>query len=258
WSDGWRGGRGPAGRRTARPPAGSTSSTATRTPWLTCGWTCTRRRWPSSAGSQTRTSRWWPTTSSASEIRMFRQRPSGWPRSAAEAGDEAVWAPYASREHRGRPLEGAGARGHLHRLVEAVGVGGGVTAPAALADHDRVEIHAEGLAHAGLDAAIGGAAADDERGATEQPEQLGRAGAVEGARPALEVDVVLRPRCDLVGEAGVGRTLDAVGEGRHARLGAQIGRQQHAVRAVGPAHRGGIDDGHRERPARGDQGDPGG
>src|SRR6267143_1904306 len=41
------------------------------------------------------------------------------------------------------------ARVHLHRRVEAVGVGGGVAAPAALAHDDGVEVHAEGLADTG-------------------------------------------------------------------------------------------------------------
>jgi hypothetical protein len=53
-------------------------------------------------------------------------------------------------------------RVHLHRLVEAVGPGGRVAAPAALAHDDRREVEAEGLADARLDAAIGGAAADDD------------------------------------------------------------------------------------------------
>src|SRR5712691_10111884 len=55
-----------------------------------------------------------------------------------------------SREHGEGLLQRADARVHLHRRVEAVGVGRGVAAPAALAHDHGVEVHAEGLANAGL------------------------------------------------------------------------------------------------------------
>jgi hypothetical protein len=59
-------------------------------------------------------------------------------------------------------VEGSDARVHFHRRVEAVGVSGGVAAPAAFAHHDRCEVEVEGLADARLDAAIGAAAADED------------------------------------------------------------------------------------------------
>src|ERR1700731_2792699 len=77
------------------------------------------------------------------------------PRRAAKCGNSLP-------QHRGELLEAADARVHFHRLVEAVGVGGRIAAPAAFADHDRGEVEVEGLADARLDAAIGGAAADDD------------------------------------------------------------------------------------------------
>src|SRR5207302_2295982 len=67
----------------------------------------------------------------------------------------------ASFEQHCRDLvEGADARVHLHGLVEAVGVGGLIAAPAAFTHHHAGEVEVESLAHARLDAAIGGAAAD--------------------------------------------------------------------------------------------------
>src|SRR5206468_7245784 len=189
-------------------------------PWSTCAWIYTRRPSPSSAGWPTRTFRWCRTTTCARAIPTCRR-----PRNGSQATDkgpavllgglQVVSLARCSREHGEGLVERADAGVHLHRLVETVGVSRGVAAPAALADDDGVEVHAEGLAHAGLDAAVGGAAADDERRPAQQPEQLGRAGAVEGARPALEVDVVLGTRRDLVREAGVRGTLDTVGERRY-------------------------------------------
>src|SRR5438067_13044169 len=68
--------------------------------------------------------------------------------------------PAASR----RPGRGCGcARTFSSRLVEAVGVRGHIAAPAAFAHDDRCDVAVEGLADAGLDTAIGGAAADDDR-----------------------------------------------------------------------------------------------
>jgi hypothetical protein len=54
-------------------------------------------------------------------------------------------------------------------------VGGCVTAPAAFAHHDRREVEVEGLADARLDAAIGGAAADDDGVAPQHVQELGDA-----------------------------------------------------------------------------------
>ncbi len=85
-------------------------------------------------------------------------------------------------EHRQRLLQRPHARVHLHRRVEAVRVRGGVAAPAAFTNDHRVEIHAERLAHARLDAAIRRAAADHQRRAAEKSQQLGHPGAVERAR----------------------------------------------------------------------------
>src|SRR5437870_9463424 len=66
----------------------------------------------------------------------------------------------SSGEHGQGLFQGANARIHLHGLVEAVGVGRSVATPATFADDHGVEVHAEGLADTGLDAAIGRAAAD--------------------------------------------------------------------------------------------------
>src|SRR5205814_633128 len=85
---------------------------------------------------------------------------------------------------------------------------------------------------AGLHAAIRRAARDHEPATTQRAQELGHAGAVEGAGATLEVDVVRGPGRDLVGEAGVGRALDAVGEGRRPRLDAEIRGQQHDVGAA--------------------------
>src|SRR5215472_6718185 len=62
-------------------------------------------------------------------------------------------------QHRRDLVEASDARVHLHRLVEAIGVGGRIVAPAAIAHYHRGEVEVEGLAHARLDAAIGGASA---------------------------------------------------------------------------------------------------
>src|SRR5438067_12283706 len=70
---------------------------------------------------------------------------------------------FSHPQHRRDLVEGADARVHFHRLVEAVDVGGRIAAPAAFAYDDRCDIAVEGLADAGLDTAIGGAAADDDR-----------------------------------------------------------------------------------------------
>ena len=65
-------------------------------------------------------------------------------------------------QHRRDLVEAANARVHFHRLVEAVGVGGRVAAPAAFAHYDRREVEVEGLTDTCLYAAIGSAAADDD------------------------------------------------------------------------------------------------
>src|SRR5204862_4435178 len=101
-------------------------------------------------------------------------------------------------QHRRDLVEASDARVHFHRLVEAVGMGGCVAAPAAFAHHNRCDVEVEGLADARLDPAIGGAAADDDGVAPQHAQQLGDAGSVEGARPALEEDVILGPGRDLV------------------------------------------------------------
>jgi hypothetical protein len=85
-----------------------------------------------------------------------------------------------------------------------------VAAPAALAHHDTREVEVKSLANARLDAAIGGAAADDDNVAPQHVQQLGHARPVERARPALEENIILGPRRDLVGEAGLCRALDSV------------------------------------------------
>src|SRR3984885_9465783 len=121
-------------------------------------------------------------------------------------------------QHRRDLVEVPNARVHLHCLVEAVGVGRRVAAPAAFARNHRRQIEVEGLPDARLDAAIGGATADDDGVAPQHMQELGDARPVEGARPALEEDVILGPRCDFVGKAGVGRPFDSVGEWRHAGL----------------------------------------
>src|ERR1700674_4217272 len=89
-------------------------------------------------------------------------------------------------QHRRDLIEGSDARVHFHRLVEAVGVGGRVAAPAAFAYHDTCKVEVEGLADARLDAAIGGAAADDDGVTPQHVQELGDARSIEGARPALE------------------------------------------------------------------------
>src|ERR1700738_1190583 len=97
-------------------------------------------------------------------------------------------------QHRCDLVEGSDARVHFHRLVEAVGVGGRVAAPAAFAYHDTRKVEVEGLADARLDAAIGGATADDDSVTPQHMQELGDTRPVEGARTALEEDVILRPR----------------------------------------------------------------
>jgi hypothetical protein len=52
-------------------------------------------------------------------------------------------------------------------------VGGRVAAPAAFAHHDRREVEVEGFADARLDAALGGAAADDDRVTPQRVQKLG-------------------------------------------------------------------------------------
>src|SRR6266550_2383914 len=84
-----------------------------------------------------------------------------------------------------------------------------IAAPAAVARDDRRNIEVEGLADAGFDAAVGGAAADDDRVAPQHVQQLGDARSVEGARPALQKYIILGPRRDRVGEPGLRRALDA-------------------------------------------------
>src|SRR6266511_4265481 len=111
----------------------------------------------------------------------------------------------SSREHGQGLPQGADARVHLQRRVETISVGRGVAAPATLADDHGVEVHAEGLADTGLDAAIGRAAADHQRGAVEYSQQLGHPGAVECAGAALEVHVVLGLRGNVLREAGLRR-----------------------------------------------------
>src|ERR1700730_15050050 len=121
-------------------------------------------------------------------------------------------------QHCGDLVEGSEARVRFHRFVEAVGMGGCVAAPAAFAHHDTRKVEVEGLTDARLNAAIGGAAAYDDSVTPQHVHELGDARAVKGARPALEEDVILGPRSDLVGEAGLCRTFNGVGEGWHAGL----------------------------------------
>jgi hypothetical protein len=85
-------------------------------------------------------------------------------------------------------------------------VGGGIAAPTALAHYDRGEVEVEGLAHARLYAAIGGATADDDGVAPQHVQQFGDPRPIEGARPALQEDVV--------GEVGLYRSLDRIGARR--------------------------------------------
>jgi len=58
-------GKAAGGQPTAKSPAASTSSTASRTRWSICGSICIRSPSPGFAGSPTRTSRWFPTTTCA-------------------------------------------------------------------------------------------------------------------------------------------------------------------------------------------------
>jgi len=125
---------------------------------------------------------------------------------------------------------------------------GRVAAPATFAHHDRREVEVERLADARLDAAIGGAAADDDDVAPQHVQELGDACPIEGAGPALEEDVILGPRRDLVGEAGFCRALDSVGERRHAGLRRKIGRQHDDVGTIGAAHWCRVDHRHTHRP----------
>src|SRR5262249_60080108 len=113
-------------------------------------------------------------------------------------------------EHRQRLLQRPDARVHLHRGAETVRVGCRVSAPAALADDDGIEVHAERLANTGLHTTIGRAAADHQGGPSEEAQQLGHARAVERARATLEEDVVRGPWGDFVREAGLRRALDTV------------------------------------------------
>jgi hypothetical protein len=46
-------------------------------------------------------------------------------------------------------------------------------------------------------------------------QKFGKPGSVKGARSTLEKDVIFRSRRDIVGEAGLRRALDSVGERRH-------------------------------------------
>jgi len=88
-------------------------------------------------------------------------------------------------------------------------VGGRIAAPAAIAHYHRREVEVEGLPDAGLDTAIGGTAANDDRVAPQHVKELGDTRPVKGAGPALEEDVILRPRRDVVGEPSVRRALDS-------------------------------------------------
>ena len=70
-------------------------------------------------------------------------------------------------------------------------MGGGIAAPAALAHHDCVEVHAEGLADARLDAAVGRTALVIGGGATNR-------GVETSVREAFSMDldtVVVRECC---------------------------------------------------------------
>src|SRR5215471_1995798 len=64
-------------------------------------------------------------------------------------------------QHRCDLVQASDAGVHFHRLVQTIDVRTRIAAPAAFAHDDRGEIQVEGLANARLDAAIGGAAADD-------------------------------------------------------------------------------------------------
>ena len=160
-------------------------------------------------------------------------------------------------QHCHRLVERSDLRVHLHRLVEAPRVG----SASPLQQHSRTTTMrrsmAERLAHGRLDAAIGGAAADDDGVAPEHPQQLGDARAMERARPALQEDVVLGSRGDLVGEFRVVAALDAVRQRGHAGRDAQVGRQQDDVRAVRPAHGRRVDDRQCGRAGGADQPHPG-
>src|SRR5579872_16188 len=93
-------------------------------------------------------------------------------------------------QHRHNLIEVADASVHLHCLVETIGMGGGVAAPTALTHHDGVEVEVERLAHAGLDATIGGTAANDDGVAPKHAQQFGDTSSVERAGTTFEEDIV--------------------------------------------------------------------
>src|ERR1700693_1739541 len=126
-----------------------------------------------------------------------------------------LWCPSLP-QHRCDLVEATDARVHLHRLVEAVGVSGGVAAPAAFAHHDGSEVEVEGLADARLDAANGRAPADAYDVARQHVQKLRATRALQSTRAALEEDVILGKRRNLIREVGLCRAFNTVGEWRHA------------------------------------------
>src|SRR5215470_11951404 len=220
-----------------------------------CGATSSRNAWPHPGAPSHTTWRRMPSTGCTATQKassILRATPRG-ARTAATARPETGG---LRPEHGERLLERAHPRVHLHRGVEAVGVGRGVATPAALTHDDGVEVHAERFADTGLDPTIRRATADHQPGAVEQPQQLRDAGPVERAGTALEKHVVLWLRRDLVREAGFWCALDAVRERWRARRDTEIRGQQDDVGTVSPADRGCIDDRHRACATRTDEGDP--
>ena len=138
-----------------------------------------------------------------------------------------------SHQHRRDLVETPNPRVHFHRLVEAVGVGGRVAAPAALADDNGLQVEVECLANAGLDAAIGRAATDDDDVAPQRVQQFRDAGSVECARSALEIDGTSpAARSHRVKPASAVPST-ALGERRHAGFRDEVGRQHHHIGAIG-------------------------
>ena len=75
--------------------------------------------------------------------------------------------------------------------------------------------------------------------------------------PPLEEDVILGARRNIVGEARLCRTLDSVGERRHAGLRRKVGRQHDDVGAIGAADWRRVDHRHARRPCGRDHLHPG-
>src|SRR6185437_11320008 len=128
------------------------------------------------------------------------------------AGKKTPQIVLLSPQHRRHLFERSDAGIHLHRLVQAVGVRGRVAAPAAFAHDDGGKVEVECLPDTRFHAAIGGAAADQNGIPSQHPQQLRNPRPIERARPALEENIVLGPRRDLIGKPGFFGALDAVGE----------------------------------------------